>query len=73
MEIPTKILSTLERLDPDLAAQAVRQSIVKARIPHFVQNYMSVASVLMESAANQNRAMFFGGEPHTLSVNSTFR
>lgn len=53
--------------------QAVRKSLQEARSAEFVHKYMAVASTLLLSAAIANRAMFFGSDSSTLSVNSNLR
>ncbi|KAI0956988.1 hypothetical protein AcW1_005528 [Taiwanofungus camphoratus] len=51
-------------------AMALRRAILECRQPHFVKNWMSVASHLMLSAANTDRSMFFAAPRGTMSVNS---
>jgi hypothetical protein len=59
-----------DALDVSRIASAIRQSIERGREPEFVASYMSVASYLMNEAANADRSMFFAPERQTLSVNS---
>ncbi|KDQ61326.1 hypothetical protein JAAARDRAFT_91404, partial [Jaapia argillacea MUCL 33604] len=50
--------------------EAIRDSIERSRSPTFVEQWMSVASYLMLSAANSGRSIFFAPESEVLSVNS---
>ncbi|RPD79770.1 hypothetical protein L226DRAFT_550071 [Lentinus tigrinus ALCF2SS1-7] len=52
------------------SACSIRRSIIRSREPSFVEEYMSVASHLMLSAANAGRSMFFAAPPGHASVNS---
>ncbi|TFK86065.1 hypothetical protein K466DRAFT_493566 [Polyporus arcularius HHB13444] len=57
--------STLEEI-----ACSVRRSIIRAREPSFVEEYMRVANHLMLSACNEDRMMCFADPPGHASVNS---
>jgi hypothetical protein len=51
-------------------AECIRKSINDARQPHYIQQWMSVASKRMLDAANAGESMFFANPSGTLSVNS---
>ncbi|OJT14189.1 hypothetical protein TRAPUB_9300 [Trametes pubescens] len=66
------IPTTLETASASLldTALAIRKTISRCRTPVFVEEYMAVASALMLSAVNGDRAWLFKAEPGKLSVNS---
>lgn len=70
IKIPTRKFEPHEALEISVIAHKVRESLIEAREPLFLENYMSVASTLMLSAANSEKQFFFGRNPGTMSVNS---
>ncbi|KAF9027125.1 hypothetical protein BDZ89DRAFT_819103 [Hymenopellis radicata] len=66
--VPTE---TIDASDSFVAvAQKIRASLIAAREPKFIEEYMSVASHYMIKAAQKNAQFFWGGEQGVLSVNS---
>ncbi len=51
-------------------AQKVRQSLLEARSPNFIESYMSAAGHHMLRAATEDKKFFFGSDSNVLSVNS---
>ncbi|THV08051.1 hypothetical protein K435DRAFT_741662 [Dendrothele bispora CBS 962.96] len=68
--VPTDELDLSHATDIRYIAQQVRQSLINARQPDFVQRYMSVAGHFMSLAAKDNKQFFFGSDLRTMSVNS---
>ncbi|KAH9951482.1 hypothetical protein B0H21DRAFT_285088 [Amylocystis lapponica] len=51
-------------------AMALRQTLKQYRDPAFVEGWISVASLLMLSAANDDRGLFFASPPGSMSINA---
>ncbi|KAK7043779.1 hypothetical protein VNI00_008391 [Paramarasmius palmivorus] len=69
--IPTQDIDTQHRTNIAHIALLIRQSIITAREPDFVNSYMATAGQLMHTAAETGKQFYFGSDPNTLSVNST--
>lgn len=66
--IPTSLIMPTDGIVS--VAQKVRQSLLEARSPGFIESYMSVAGHHMLRAATEDKKFFFGSDSNILSVNS---